>query len=192
MPIIATPDPRLREKSKKVSTLTEGVLDTIAEMRRLSLEWESEHPYELSAAMAAPQIGANLRIIILRDNLDDKKDQSFTALINPEVIRAEGKPVVDFEGCLSVPFIYGKVPRAPKVRVKALTEDGREVRIKATGELARTLQHEIDHLDGVLFIDHIKDQKDAFYRLDKHGELVPLDYDTEIATNTDLFPEEDE
>lgn len=190
MPIITTPDPRLREKSKKVSTLSGEVLDTIAEMRRLSVEWENEHPYELSAAMAAPQIGANLRIIIIRDNLNDKENQSFTALINPQVIRTDGKPIVDFEGCLSVPSIYGKVPRFPKVRIKALTEQGHEVRIRATGELARTLQHEIDHLDGILFIDHIKGQKDAFYQLNDHGDLVPLAYDKVVAMKSELFPEE--
>lgn len=191
MPVITTPDPRLRQKSKKVSAIDDEVRDTIAKMRQLSLEWEDAHPYELSAAMAAPQIGTNLRIIIIRDNLEDKNIRSFAALINPEIIRTEGKPAVDFEGCLSVPAIYGKVPRAPKVRIKALTEDGHEVRIRATGELARTLQHEIDHLNGILFIDHIKDQKDAFYQLNDQGDLVPLEYEA-IAGNKDLFPEDED
>ncbi len=71
-----------------------------------------------------------------------------------------------------------------------MLEDGTEVRLKADGYLARTLMHEIDHLNGVLFIDHIKDDQDAFYRLDDKGDLQPVDYDTEIKDNTDLFPDE--
>ena len=190
MKIITTPDPRLREVSEKVREIDDEARSVISDMRKLSLDWEAEHPYELSAAMAAPQMGVLKRIIIIRDDMEDKKKATFTALINPEVIRADGKIVRDFEGCLSVPSYYGKVPRPSKVRVKARLEDGTEVRIKATGELARTLLHEIDHLDGVLFIDHIRDDKDAFYKMDDKGELQPVDYDTEIAGNKELFPDE--
>lgn len=191
MKIITTPDPRLREKSEKVRKIDDEILGIIADMRKLSLDWEAEHPYELSAAMAAPQMGVNKRIIIIRDDMENKKNASFTALINPEVIRAEGKIKRDFEGCLSVPSIYGMVPRASKVRVKAKLEDGTEVRIKATDELARTLLHEIDHLDGVLFIDHIRDEEDAFYRMDDKGDLEPIsDYEKEIRDNAELWGEE--
>ena len=126
----------------------------------------------------------------MRDDMEDKKNASFTALIDPEVIRTEGKPKSDYEGCLSVPTIYGMVPRPTKVKVKAMLEDGTEVRIKATNELARTLLHEIDHLDGVLFIDHIKDKKDAFYEMNKKGDLVPVDYDEKIRDNRKLWGEE--
>ena len=191
MKIITTPNPKLREKSEKVGVINDEVLKVIADMRKLSLDWEKEHPYELSAAMAAPQMGVLKRIIIVRDDMEDKKNASFTALINPEVIKAEGKVVKDFEGCLSVPFIYGKVPRATKVKIKALLEDGTEVRVKATDELARILQHEIDHLNGVLFIDHIRDDEDAFYKMDESGELVPVDYEKEIRDNRELWGDED-
>lgn len=190
MKIITTPDPRLREPSAKIRKITPEVQETIAAMRKLSRDWEQSHPHELSAAMAAPQMGVNQRIIIIRDNLEDKNISTFTAFINPEIIRAEGRTITDYEGCLSVPKIYGLVPRKSKVKVKALTEDGREVRLKATGELARTLQHEIDHLDGILFIDHIKNKRDAFYELNDDGDLVPLDYAENIASNKDLFPDE--
>lgn len=193
MKIITTPDPRLRVKSQKVSKIDEEIPEIIESMRRLSLDWEKEHPYELSAAMAAPQMGVNKRIIIIRDDMADKSKATFTALINPEVIKADGKTKVDFEGCLSVPSIYGKVPRASKVRVKAKLEDGTEVRIKATDELARTLLHEIDHLDGVLFIDHIKGVEDAFYEMNEKGDLSPItgdDYEKKIATNKQLWGEE--
>lgn len=190
MKIITTPDSRLREKSEKVREINDEIREIIADMRKLSLDWEKEHPYELSAAMAAPQIGALKRIIIVRDDMSDKKKATFTALINPEVIRADGKVVRDYEGCLSVPSIYGMVPRPSKVRVKAKLEDGTEVRIKATGELARTLLHEIDHLDGVLFIDHIRDDEDAFYEMNDKGDLVPVDYEKHIKNNKKLWGEE--
>ena len=190
MEIITTPDPRLREKSEKVGKITPEVLDIIEKMRKLSLDWEKEHPYELSAAMAAPQMGINKRIIIIRDDMEDKKKATFTALIDPVILKTEGKTVKDYEGCLSVPSVYGMVPRATKVRVKAKLEDGTEVRIKATDELARTLLHEVDHLDGILFIDHIKNEKDAFYRMNDKGDLEPVDYDKEIKGNKELFPDD--
>lgn len=190
MKIITTPDPRLREKSEKVGKITQDILDVIEEMRRLSLAWEEKHPYELSAAMAAPQMGVLKRIIIIRDDMENKDKATFTALIDPVIIKAEGKIKRDYEGCLSVPSIYGMVPRATKVRVKAKLEDGTEVRIKATDELARTLLHEIDHLDGVLFIDHIRNDKDAFYEMDDKGDLIPIDYDKKIAHNKKLWGEE--
>lgn len=191
MKIITTPDSRLREKSEKVGKITPEVLEIIENMRKLSLDWEKEHPYELSAAMAAPQMGVNKRIIIIRDDMEDKSKATFTALIDPVIIKAEGKIKKDYEGCLSVPRIYGMVPRETKVRVKAKLEDGSEVRIKATDELARTLLHEIDHLDGVLFIDRIKDEEDAFYEMNDKGDLIPVDYEKEIKNNKNLFPDND-
>ncbi len=187
--IITTPDPRLRQKSAKVREITNETREIIADMLKLSLDWERQHPYELSAAMAAPQMGVNQRIIIVRDDLDDKNNQSFTALINPEVIRTEGKVEKEHEGCLSVPEIYGMVGRPHLVKIKAQLEDGTEVRIKASGYLARTLLHEIDHLDGILFIDHIRDDQDAFYRMTEKGDLEPVvNYEAEIKNNPSLFP----
>lgn len=190
MKIITTPDKRLREKSEKVRVIDDEIRKVIADMRKLSLDWEAEHPYELSAAMAAPQMGILKRIIIIRDDMENKDKATFTALINPEVIRAEGKVKTDYEGCLSVPSIYGMVPRVSKVKVKAKLEDGTEVRIKASDELARTLLHEIDHLNGVLFIDHIRDKSDAFYKMNDKGDLVPVeDYEKEIRDNNKLWGE---
>lgn len=192
--IITTPDPRLRRKSKKVNHVDADIKKVIQAMIDLSLDWEKSHPHELSAAMAAPQMGVNRRIIIVRDNLSDKDDQSFIALIDPEVIKTDGKIIKDYEGCLSVPNgIYGLVPRPEKARIKAKTIDGQEVRIKTTGELTRTLLHEIDHLDGVLFIDHIKDDSKAFFHLrEDNGELEPLDYHQHIKNNKELFPDDED
>ncbi len=189
--VITTPDPRLRAKSKKVNHITDETHEIIADMLQASLDWEAKHPFELSAAIAAPQLGVNQRIILVRDDLDDKKNNSFTALINPEVIKTDGKIYRDYEGCLSVPEIYGLVPRPKKVKIKAALEDGHEVRLKAEGYLARCLMHEIDHLNGILFIDHIKNDSDAFYKLDENGDLQPVDYEKYIKDDKNLFPDED-
>jgi len=191
MKIVTSEDPRLRQKSTKVNHVDDEAREIIAKMIEASLDWEKDHPYELSAAMAAPQLGFMKRIIIIRDDEEDKSNTAFTALIDPEVIKTEGKIEKDYEGCLSVPFIYGLVPRPHKARIKAKLEDGTEVRIKAEGTLARTLLHEIDHLNGVLFIDHIKDNPKAFFEINDKGDIVPVDYETRIKNNKDLWPEED-
>lgn len=188
--VIVTPDPRLRQKSTKAKANDAETQRIIAEMIQSCIDWENEHEFELSAAMAAPQLGYNKRIIVVREDMNNKDNTNFTALLNPEVIKTEGKIIEDYEGCLSVPTIYGKVPRPAKARIKAQLEDGTEVRLKATDFLARTILHEIDHLNGILFIDHIKDNPQAFYKLDDKGDLVPLDYDTYIKDNPDLWPED--
>jgi len=188
--IVKLPDARLREKAEKVHVVTDEILAVIEKMRAASLDWEKKHPHEMSAAMAAPQIGEAIRAVIVRDNLDNKGDKGFTALINPEVVKFEGEIQKDYEGCLSVPGIYGMVPRHTKIRIKAVTEDGSEVRFKVSGSLARTLLHEIDHLNGVLFIDYIRDREDAFFELDKNGDLQPLDYKESIRNNKDLWGDE--
>src|SRR5690606_18424981 len=113
-------------------------------------------------------------------NFEDKSDREFITLINPEIVKYEGTVIEDYEGCLSVSNIYGKVKRHSKIRLRALDENGDEIRFKAEGFLARVIQHEVDHTNGVLFVDHIKDQTGAFYRLDDKGELQPLDYDEHI------------
>ena len=190
--IVTTPDPRLRQKSEKVHQIDDETKRIIDEMIASSLAWEEEHEFELSAAMAAPQLGYNKRIIVVREDMSNKDNATFVPLINPVVIKTEGKIIEDYEGCLSVPSVYGKVGRPYKARIKAVTENGEEVRLKATGFLARTLLHEIDHLNGVLFIDHIKDQTDAFYKLNDKGDLEPLNYDKYIKNNKDLFPDEEE
>ncbi|MBR6134844.1 peptide deformylase [Candidatus Saccharibacteria bacterium] len=188
--VIVTPDPRLRQKSTKVKAGDPEVKKIAEEMIQSCIDWENEHEFELSAAMAAPQLGYNKRIIVVREDMNNKDNATFIPLLNPEVIKTEGKIVKDYEGCLSVPTIYGKVPRPTKARIKAQLETGEEVRIKASDFLARTLLHEIDHLNGILFIDHIKDEKDAFYKLNDKGDLEPLDYDEYIKDNKELWPED--
>lgn len=185
--IISLPNPKLRQKSAKVVEITPEIKQIIDNMTEVALEWEDSRPHEISAAIAAPQINHLQRIIIVRSDLEDKSVRDFTALINPEIIKFEGEITKDFEGCLSVPGVYGKVPRYSKIRVKALDIDGHEVRFKVDGFLGRVIQHEIDHINGIVFIDHIKDDKDAFYKLDEDGELQPLDYDKYVKNNSILW-----
>ncbi|MEP6710535.1 MAG: peptide deformylase [Candidatus Saccharibacteria bacterium] len=184
--IITLPNPRLRQKSAKIREITDKVTELIGDMTHAALDWEDSRPHEISAALAAIQIDQLARIVIIRSDFDDKESREFTPLINPEIVKYEGSITGDYEGCLSVSNIYGKVPRHTKIRVKALDIEGNEVRFKAEGFLARVIQHEIDHTNGIVFIDHIKDETNAFYTLDEKGELQPLDYDKHIK-NSDIL-----
>lgn len=181
--IITLPNSHLRTKSKKVHIITDEIHELVDDMVAASLDWEDSRPHEISAALAAVQIDRLERVVIIRSDFDDKKAREFTALINPEIVKYEGEIIADYEGCLSVSQTYGKVPRHNKIRVKALNLEGKEVRFKADGFLARVIQHEIDHTNGIVFVDHIKHQKDAFFKLDEKGELQPLDYDKHIASS---------
>jgi len=185
--IISLPNPHLREKSVRVREITEEVLGLIEEMTDAAVDWENSRPHEISAALAAVQLDRLDRVVIVRSDFDDKEEKSFTALINPEIVKYEGSIVTDYEGCLSVRDVYGKVPRYNKIRVKAININGEEVRFKAEGFLARVIQHEIDHTQGIVFIDHIKDKPESFYTLDEKGELQPLDYNTHVKNNSILW-----
>jgi peptide deformylase len=185
--IITLPNPHLRTKSAKVHVITDDIVRLIDDMTAASIDWEDSRPHEISAALAAVQINKMDRVVIIRSDFDDKSAREFTALINPEIVKYEGEVIADYEGCLSVGGVYGRVPRHTKVRVKALDLEGNEVRFKADGFLARVIQHEVDHTNGIVFIDHIQGQTDAFYTLDEKGELQPLDYDEHIAKNSILW-----
>ncbi|MCL2280605.1 peptide deformylase [Candidatus Saccharibacteria bacterium] len=176
--IIALPDTRLREKSVKVRVITDETLQLVDNMLSAALDWEKSRPHEMAVALAAVQIGALERVIIIREDFDDKSNQNYVVLINPEIIKREGEIVTDNEGCLSVKDIYGQVPRHSKIRLRAIDITGREVRIKSPNPfIARILQHEVDHTNGICFVDHIADQKDAFFILTDEGDLEPYPYD---------------
>lgn len=185
--IITLPNPHLRQKSTKVHVITDDTLQLIDDMTNASIDWEDSRPHEISAALAAVQINNLQRVVIIRSDFDDKAIRDFTPLINPQIVKFEGELIDDYEGCLSVSGVYGKVPRYSKIRVKAIDVEGNEVRFKAEGFLARVVQHEIDHTNGIVFIDHLRDQSDAFYTLDDKGELQPLNYDEHISENPILW-----
>ena len=185
--IITLPNPHLRQKSAKVHIITDDVHKLIDDMTSASLDWEDSRPHEISAALAAVQIDRLERVVIVRSSFEDKDAREFTPLINPEIVKYEGEQVEDFEGCLSVKGCYGRVKRWSKIRLKALDMNGSEIRIKAEGFLARVIQHEIDHTNGIVFIDHLRDKPESFYTLDETGELTPLNYDEHIKDNSILW-----
>jgi len=187
--IITLPNPHLRQKSQKITVVTDDTKQLVKDMTDAALDWEDSRPHEISAALAAVQIDRLDRVVIVRSDFDHKEAREFTVLINPEIVKYEGDVESDYEGCLSVKSIYGKVPRYTKIRVKALDIDGHAIRFKASGFLARVIQHEIDHTNGIVFIDHIRETTDAFYTLDDKGELQPLDYDKDVRDNESLWHE---
>jgi len=139
------PDPVLRQKAKKISALNPSIdklinnmLDTLEDANGVGL--------------AAPQIGVSLRLIVIRLPEEDAED---IILINPEIVKKSGEREID-EACLSIPGYVGKIKRALAVTAKGRDDNWKEVRIKAEGLLAQALEHEIDHLNGVLYIDHLE------------------------------------
>jgi len=135
-------DPVLREKALEVDEITPKINKLIDDM--IETMYAS-----LGAGLAAPQIGISKRIIII-----DGEDDGLLVLINPVLIKKEGK-VNEEEGCLSVPGIYSNVERYETVTVEGLDRNGEKIRIKKDGLMGKALQHEIDHLEGLLFIDRI-------------------------------------
>ena len=180
--IITLPNDHLRERSRKIKVITDDIKTLIADMEAATLDWEASRPHELGVALAAVQIDHLERVVVVRSDFDNKEDKSFITLINPEIIKYEGDPELDHEGCLSVKDVYGIVPRYPKVRIRALDAQGRDIRVKAEGFLARILQHEIDHTNGVVFLDHIND-KEGFFKLDADGKLTKLPYEDVVKMN---------
>lgn len=180
--IITLPNDHLRERSRRVGIITSEIKGVIKKMKEATLDWEASRSHEVGVALAAIQIDEAFRIIVIRRNFDDKEDHTFDVFINPEITKYEGELEEDYEGCLSVLDVYGKVPRYTKVRLRALDENGREIRVKAQGFLARIIQHEIDHLNGKLFIDHIEDDPDAFYKITQDGKLEKQPYEQVQAT----------
>jgi len=185
--IIVLPNDHLRERSRKVGLITDDVKKLIRDMKAATLDWENSREHEVGVALAAIQVDRPLRIVVIRDDFEKKKNTFFTVFINPVITKYEGLIEEDYEGCLSVPDIYGKVPRHSKVRLRAQDENGREFRVTAEGFLARVFQHEIDHTNGIVFIDHIKNNPNAFFRLKEDGQLEKLDYEKNISANSILW-----
>ncbi len=185
--IITLPNSHLRQRSKKVGLVTTEVKKVIADMEAATLDWEASRQHEVAVALAAIQIDVALRIVVIRNNFEDKSDRTFTTFINPVITKYEGKVESDFEGCLSITSLYGRVPRHTRIRVKAMNLNGKEFRMTLDGFMARLLQHEVDHNNGIVFIDHIKTKPDCFFNLTDEGKLEPLDYDKDVKDNAKLW-----
>jgi peptide deformylase len=151
--ILVEGDPRLREKATKIRSVD-------ASLRKLADDMHETMDDAPGVGLAGPQIGVMRRIIVVHvpGEYEGEDEPDFRkTLLNPEIVKAQGE-VIGEEGCLSIPYWVGDVPRAEVVTVKALDLDGKQIRFKAKGWTARVLQHEIDHLDGILFIDRVEDK----------------------------------
>ena len=149
--IVTTPDPVLRRKAHKITTFDKNLQTLIDDM----IETMRVAP---GVGLAAPQIGISERLIVVEYGEEDEEEdeaapKKLYAIINPEIVLASGEKVEGVEACLSIPQIAGEVERHEKVVVKGLNRHGKPVKLKLEGWLARIFQHEIDHLDGILFTD---------------------------------------
>jgi peptide deformylase len=156
LPMVAYPEAVLRQKAKRVTNIDGSITRLIDDM--------VETMHEVGGVgLAAPQVGVPLRVAVI-----ELPDEETIVLVNPKIVKRSGERQVE-EGCLSVPGYRGEIRRSDKVIAKGLDRHGREVRIKGEGLLAQALEHEIDHLDGTLYIDH----------LESIDQLYPLEPDTE-------------
>ena len=171
--IITIPNPLLRQRSKRIGHIDKEIQLLAEAMIGATLDWEATREHEFGAALAAVQVAKSYRLIVIRDDFEDKANKSFSIFINPEIVKSEGIPTEELEGCLSVKDIYGSVARYPKVKIRALNLEGQPIRVTATGFLARVFQHEIDHTNGVVFVDRIDDPR-KLSRLGSDGRFMPL------------------
>jgi peptide deformylase len=164
--VVTPPNPTLRARAKKVRSITpeiEVLIDDMIETMRAAP----------GIGLAAPQVDVSSRVIVIEYS-EQSEDPDIVpeppklyVVVNPEIVRKSPKTVFGNEACLSIPGYFGEVERSESVTVKGLRRDGKHFRIKAKGWLARIFQHEIDHLDGVLFIDRatqvwrIEEQEDV-------------------------------
>lgn len=157
--IIIEGDPRLRQKAKKVSRVDDSLRRLAADMYETMLEAPG-------VGLAAPQVGVLLRLITVDvpEDYDEEGDPHYSlTLLNPEIVKATGTQIEPPEGCLSIPNWVGNVPRSQRILVKARDLAFKEVKFWAEGFLARVIQHEVDHLDGILFTDRVVDKSTLRY-----------------------------
>ncbi len=151
--IVTFPDPVLRRKARAVTTFDKKLQTVIDDM----IETMREAP---GVGLAAPQVGISDRLIVVEyyendqaEEAEDEAKKKIWVMLNPEIVKASDEKVMGVEGCLSIPNLVGEVERHETVQIKGLNRRGQQMRVKATGWLARIFQHEIDHLNGVVFTD---------------------------------------
>lgn len=144
--IVKIPDEVLRKKAHKVTNFDKELATIIDDM----FETMREEP---GVGLAAPQIGLSQRLVVIEYAEDEAEKPKSFALINPEIIKTSDETELGIEGCLSIPNLVGEVERFSSITVKAQNKFGKSIRVKASGWLARIFQHEIDHLEGILFTD---------------------------------------
>jgi len=143
LPMVDYNNPVLRQKAKRVSSIDGAIAQLIDDMVETMREVGG-------VGLAAPQVGVPLRIAVI-----ELPDEEIIVLVNPKIVKRSGERQIE-EGCLSIPGYRGEIQRSEKVTVKGLDRFGREIRIKGEGLLAQAVEHELDHLDGTLYIDHLE------------------------------------
>ncbi len=171
--VIDVKDPKLRLKSKEVVSFDKKLKQLISDMQETLVDQKDPE----GVGLAAPQVGKNLRLFII----DYRKEKR--VIINPQIIsiakkikapKTKNKDSI-LEGCLSLPHYYGPIKRAPHIKIKYQNSDGKILTEEFNGFLAQIVQHEIDHLEGILFIDRILEQKSPLYKFEgKDFEEVEL------------------
>jgi len=163
--LIKAPDPKLRVKTKPVKKTSASLLQILKEMVKLTKTFQDPE----GVGLASTQIGLNERFFVAKDN------ENFIMVINPKIISSSKQTKTYFEGCLSTPNIWGEVKRHLRINVSYLDEKGITKTIILKGLLAHIFQHEIDHLNGILFQDRVLAQKGSFYKFtgkDKAGSDI--------------------
>jgi peptide deformylase len=151
--ILEYPDPRLRKTAKRVESVDDAVRQLVADL--LETMYAAK-----GVGLAATQVDVHRRVIVL--DVSEERNQPMV-FINPELLKAEGRGPGE-EGCLSVPDVFDKVQRATHIRVRALGSDGEPFEMDADGLLAVCIQHEMDHLEGKLFVDYLSELKRQLIR----------------------------
>jgi peptide deformylase len=167
--IVKADNPLLRKKSKPVKKIDKKILSLISDLKDTLLSQKDPE----GVGLAAPQIGKNLKVFIMRDG------KKIRTIINPKIIKKYERRKTKYEkqdimeGCLSIPHYYGPLKRAQKIKIEYLDENGKKVVKTFENLLARIVQHEIDHLNGVLFTNRLLEQKKPLYELkeDKWEEI---------------------
>ena len=149
-------DSVLRQKARRVPTIDSSIQRLIDDMVETMQQTKG-------VGLAAPQVGVSLRVVVLQ-----MPGEEPVAVINPEIVKRAGEREVT-EGCLSIPGYAGEIKRSVSVTVKGRDRQGKTIRIKATGLMAQALEHELDHLNGILYIDHIEGQ-DKLHKIETETE----------------------
>lgn len=151
--IVTLPDPVLRRKARTVTKFEKNLQTLIEDM----IETMRDAP---GVGLAAPQVGVAERVIVVEyyeneeaEEAEDEAKKKVWAMVNPEIVKASEEKVMGVEGCLSIPALVGEVERYEALHIRGLNRHGRPMRVKAHGWLARIFQHEIDHINGVVFTD---------------------------------------
>lgn len=160
-PIRTHPDQVLRQKAKRIGCVDEAVNRLIDDM----VETMVAAP---GVGLAAPQVGVSQRLIVIQ-----MPDEPVVVLINPQTIKKGGEQVCEGEGCLSIPGYRGNVRRCGWIRVRAQGKEGQTFEIKGEGLLAQVLEHEIDHLNGILYIDRLEDKESLVPVIEEKAVAVP-------------------